>query len=202
MRILLTGFQPFGKVEVNPSQQIVKHFAAQERDDLIALVLPTEYRASARALEAALQAERPDAVICLGVAQTRKAISLERVAINVDDASIADNAGLLASGELIAVDGPAAYWSTLPLAALHAALAERNIPVSISNHAGTYVCNHAFYSARHALETLGRSIPCGFIHVPGLLNPDDAESSGLALETMIEAVEICLGVVRAAAWAS
>lgn len=197
MRILLTGFQPFGQLEVNPAQLIVEHFAAQERPDLIARVLPTEYRASAETLAALLRAEQPDALICLGVAQRRPAINLERVAINVDDAPLADNAGVLASGELIAPDGPAAYWSTLPLAALHAALAERGIPVSYSNHAGTYVCNHVFYSARHLVAASDRPIPCGFIHVPDLLKTEGETSSGLALETMIAAVDICLRVVGA-----
>lgn len=201
MRILLTGFEPFGKVDINPSQRIIEHFAAQERDDLIALVLPTEYAASARRLEAAIRQCNPDAVICLGVAQSRQTISLERVAINVDDASIADNAGVLASGDLIAIDGPAAYWSTLPLDALRAALAERGIPVNISNHAGAYVCNHAFYSARHIVETLDRPIPCGFIHVPGLLKTEGETSTGLALDVMLEAIDVCLRVVREASLA-
>lgn len=196
MRILLTGFQPFGQVEVNPSQRIVEHFAAQNRPDVIARVLPTEYRASAQAIEAAIVTEQPDAVVCLGVAQSRKTISLERIAVNVDEASLADNAGVLATGERIAPGGPAAYWSTLPLEAMREALAAREIPVGYSNHAGTYVCNHVFYSARHALETLGADIPCGFIHVPDLLKTEGESITGLPLEVMIEAVDACLDVLR------
>jgi pyroglutamyl-peptidase len=196
VRILLTGFQPFGKVDVNPSQCIIEHFAARNCPDLIARVLPTEYRASAQAIEAAILAEQPDAVVCLGVAQSRKTISLERIAVNLDDAPLADNAGVLASGERIVPGGPAAYWSTLPLEAMRRALAARDIPVSCSNHAGTYVCNHVFYSARHALETLGANTPCGFIHVPGLLRTEGETTTGLPLETMIEAVELCLDVLR------
>ena len=169
MRVLLTGFEPFGDVAVNPSQCIVEYFQAQDRDDLITDILPTEYRRAGAHIEEAIREFSPDAVLSLGVAQRRPAINLERIAVNVDDASIADNAGYLASGERIAPDGPAAYWSTLPLNAMRAALEARAIPVTISNHAGAYICNHAFYTARHTLEVLGSAIPCGFIHVPDLL---------------------------------
>ncbi len=197
MRILLTGFEPFAEIAVNPSQSIVEHFQAQRRDDLITRILPTEYRRAGDCLAEAIREFNPDAVISLGVAQSRKKINLERIAVNVDDASIADNAGHLASGERIAPDGPVAYWSTLPLQAMQAALQAHDIPVAISNHAGAYICNHAFYTARHTLDALGRSIPCGFIHVPDLLKTEGETTTGLSLETMIEAVEICLQIVAA-----
>lgn len=198
MRILLTGFEPFGKVAVNPSQMIVEHFAAQERDDLLTLILPTVYQSAGEQIEQAIRDFAPDAVVSLGVAQKRTTISLERVAVNVDDASLADNSGFVASGEMIAEDGPAAYWSTLPLKAMQEALAAREIPVSFSNHAGTYICNHAFYAAQHALTRQGKATPCGFIHIPDLLRVDENgdANSGLPLETMIEAVELCLAVVQ------
>jgi pyroglutamyl-peptidase len=195
MRVLLTGFQPFGDLTVNPSQCIVEHFQAQQRDDLITQVLPTEYQRAGECIQEAIRDCTPDAVISLGVAQRRQKINLERIAVNVDDASVADNAGILASGEMIAPDGPVAYWSTLPLTAMRAALEEQNIPVTLSNHAGAYICNHAFYTARHTLEALGRSIPCGFIHVPDLAKVDGETSSGLPLEVMIEAVTICLAIL-------
>jgi pyroglutamyl-peptidase len=196
VRVLLTGFQPFGKVEVNPSQLIVEHFQAEQRDNLIALVLPTEYRAAGEGIRKAIFDFQPAAVISLGVAQRRDTISLERAALNLDDASIADNEGVIAAGELIAEDGSAAYWSTLPLQAMYVALEAHNIPVSMSNHAGTYICNHAFYVARHTLECSGITIPCGFIHIPDIAKPDDPNSKGLPLELMITAVEICIGVVQ------
>jgi pyroglutamyl-peptidase len=195
MRVLLTGFEPFGAIAVNPSQRIIEHFQAQRRDDLITRILPTEYQRAGECIDEAIRSTHPDAVISLGVAQSRKTISLERIAVNVDDASIADNAGHLASGEVIAPDGPAAYWTTLPIDAMKAALEAHNIPVSISNHAGAYICNHVFYTGRYTLDALGRSIPCGFIHVPDLLRVDGEITTGLALEIMIEAVELCLQVV-------
>ena len=196
MRVLLTGFQPFGKVEVNPSQLIVEHFQAKQHDNIVALVLPTVYRAAGDGIRRAIFDFQPAAVISLGVAQSRHTISLERAALNLDDASIADNAGVIASGELIAEDGPAAYWSTLPLRAMYEALEAHHIPVSMSNHAGAYICNHAFYVARHTLECSGISIPCGFIHIPDIAKPDDSNSKGLPLDMMIIAVEICIGVVQ------
>jgi pyroglutamyl-peptidase len=199
MRVLLTGFEPFADFEINPSQCIVEHFQRQQRDDVIARILPTEYQASGERIAAAIRDTNPDAVISLGVAQSRRTISLERIAVNVDDTPIVDNAGKLACGERIAVDGPVAYWSTLPLEALQTALEARGIPVSISNHAGAYICNHAFYSARHTLEALGRSIPCGFIHVPDLPHGEGEDAHGLALEVMIEAVETCLDVLASGA---
>lgn len=196
MRVLLTGFQPFAKINVNPSQLIVEHFQSQQRDDLIALVLPTEYTAAGERIRHTILDFQPAAVISLGVAQSRNTISLERVALNLDDASIADNAGVFASGELIASDGPAAYWSTLPLHAMREALEAVGIPVSLSNHAGTYICNHAFYVAQHTLACSGNLTPCGFIHVPDIARDDDPASKGLPLDTMTRAAEICISVVQ------
>ncbi|HVU13273.1 MAG TPA: hypothetical protein VHD90_18470 [Phototrophicaceae bacterium] len=196
MPTLITGFEPFGDLQVNPSQLIVEHFQAQQRPDRVALVLPTAYQAAGERIEAAIQRYQPDAILALGVAQSRKTISLERIAVNVDQAALADNAGVLASGELIAEDGPIAYWSTLPIQPMLAALQAKDIPASISNHAGTFVCNHTFYSARRAVERLNLAIPCGFIHVPDLLKSEGEVTTGLPLEVMIEAVEICLDVVR------
>ncbi len=194
MRVLLTGFQPFGDLQVNPSQLIVEHFQSQPRADVVPLVLPTAYQAASESIEQAIHTYQPDAVIMLGVAQTRTAISLERIAVNLDDAKLPDNANVVASGALIAPDGPAAYWSTLPLSALQTALEARDLPVAISNHAGTFVCNHVFYAARHLLEAIDPVIPCGFIHVPALAETTD--QPGLPLETMIDAVNLCLDTLH------
>jgi pyroglutamyl-peptidase len=111
--------------------------------------------------------------------------------LNLDDASIPDNAGVLKSGELIESDGPAAYWSTLPLERFYHALALENIPVSFSNHAGTYLCNHVFYVARH--ETAAPPILCGFIHVPLI---DETGEKGLPFSALVRAVGLCIEIVR------
>jgi pyroglutamyl-peptidase len=193
MTILLTGFNAFGKVTDNPSQQLVRHIAACGRfPQVVTEVLLTEYAASALRIQTLLLEYRPRAVLCLGVAQMRREIHLERVALNLDDATLPDNAGDLATGRPIDPDGPAAYWSTFPLEAMQQQVAGRGIPVAISNHAGTFVCNHVFYTARHTLQQHGLTTPCGFIHVPAVRDPADPNSIGLSFEQMTEAIEVCL----------
>lgn len=195
MRILLTGFTPFGELHENPSRLIVEQVARRGLfPALITAILPTEYAASEQAVRELILTRRPAAVVSIGVAAGRDAINLERAALNLNDAPIADNAGDLANGRLIAADGPAAYWSTLPLEAMHDALHQRGIPAVISNHAGAYVCNHIFYSTRHLVEQMGLSAMCGFIHVPAI-RQDEQPEKGLPLAMMVEGVEICLGVV-------
>jgi pyroglutamyl-peptidase len=185
MTILLTGFTPFGDQTVNPSQRIVEALA--DRADITGVVLPTIYQTAGERLVALLDEHQPTALVMLGVAARRAAINLERFALNIDDASAPDNAGDLRQSQPIVPGGPAAYTSTLPIAAMQQALQTREIPVTISNHAGAYVCNHLFYVACHALDQTGSSIPCGFLHVPGL--------DAVPLATMIEAIAICVGVL-------
>lgn len=196
MRILLTGFTTFGDHTENPSQHIVEALADRSIDglEIVAEVLPVEYQAAGERIRQLIDTLQPEAIVSLGLAAGCDAINLERVALNVDDAALADNAGDLASGRMIALDGPAAYWSSLPLEAMQRSLQAHGIPVRISNHAGTYVCNHLFYAARHAIEQSATPIPCGFIHVPAIREADDAP--GLPLTTMIEAVETCLAALR------
>jgi pyroglutamyl-peptidase len=205
MKILLTGFEPFGPVRVNPSEQIVRRIAAQVQargdPDLLAEVLPTEFTAAEKRIRQLIRRVRPEAVLCLGVAPQRDKISLERVALNLDDDALPDNAGRRRAGHRIVPRGPAAYWSTLPLERFRKQLERRNIPVSYSNHAGTYLCNHVFYVARHEIERLGNRAPCGFVHVPPALKQvrkrsKAAKPRGIPLSTMVEAVECCLAVLR------
>jgi pyroglutamyl-peptidase len=202
MTILLTGFTPFGGLTTNPSQGIVEALAARGAADLVAEVLPTEFAAAGRRVGELIRQLRPRAVVCLGVGRDRDAVCLERVALNLDDCEEPDNAGHAPAGQLIAPDGPLAYWSTLPLERMRATLRQRGVRVRISNHAGTYVCNHVFYLARHELETLGSRAPCGFIHVPlpaGEADPADAARPLPSLPHLVEAVACCLEVVRKAA---
>lgn len=191
MKLIVTGFNPFGNVKVNPSQLIVEH-VQRTRPDVWTLLLPTEYRRSSEMIRASIRDLSPDAVLMFGVAQTRKAFTLERIAINVDDASIADNVGVLASGQPVEPEGAIAYWSSLPLDAMLAALTAREIPAAISNHAGTFVCNHVFYTALHALEQMQRRIPCGFVHLPGLLPPEGDAQVGMTLQQMIAGADVLI----------
>jgi pyroglutamyl-peptidase len=190
-RVLLTGFTAFGSVAVNPSQLIVEQLAGSS-PTLVTAVLPVEYAGSRAALHDLLRMHQPDAFIGLGVASGRRMISLERLALNLDDAAIPDNAGVALRGQLIDAEGPAAYWSTLPLDAIYTALSAEHIPVHFSNHAGNYVCNHLFYCARHAAETWAAPIPSGFVHLPPI---DETGENGLPFEILLQGVSIVLDVV-------
>lgn len=192
MKLLMTGFEPFYTVGDNPSQRIVAHFATygSARDDVVicAEALPVVYDGSWARLSALVGQFQPDVVLLLGVAQSRNAINLERFALNMDDASIADNAGDLRQGVPIVAGGPDAYQTTLPITAIYDRLRAAGIPVRLSNHAGTYVCNHIFYAARHHLPD---ALPCGFVHVPAMGD----EPPALPLSTLIEAVQLCIDVL-------
>lgn len=192
MKVLLTGFGPFGEADENPSQLIAQHLAAQPphagRLQLLTAVLPTVFETAGRRVRELLERHQPAAVLALGLSARREDVGLERFAVNVDDALLPDNSGQLRSGSRIVADGPAAYWSTLPLEAMLAALKARGIPASVSNHAGAYVCNHVFYTLRHELEMRGRGVPAGFVHVPAL-------SEERPLSMLVDAVVVCLEVL-------
>ncbi|MBI2943367.1 MAG: pyroglutamyl-peptidase I [Candidatus Wallbacteria bacterium] len=165
-KILVTGFNRFGKLEFNPTEQMmveVRRSCEQLTGcRVVAAVLPTEFDASGRRLRELLGEHEPDSLLGFGVSAKAGAFLLERFAVNIDDAREPDNAGHAPAGRPIVPGGPAAYVSTLPLERIHRALERARVPVAYSNHAGTYVCNHVFYLACH--EMRGR--PCGFVHVP------------------------------------
>ena len=201
MKILLTGFNPYGAVEVNPSEQVVRRIAGRARargsDDLVTEILPTEFVTAGKRIRQLIRKFRPAAVLCLGVAPSRDKISLERVALNLDDDALPDNAGRARAGRQIVPGGPVAYWSTLPLERIRQQLETRGIAVSYSNHAGTYLCNHVFYVARHETERMGSRARCGFVHVPPLRQRGkNRKPRGMPLRKMVEAVECCLAVLR------
>jgi pyroglutamyl-peptidase len=202
MNILLTGFEPFGDVAINPSQAVVQQIAARTvgrgEERLVTEVLPVEFEAAGERMRALIRSLRPEVVVALGLAGAAQTIRLERVALNLDDAQEPDNAGMVATGRPIVPGGPAAYWSTVPLEALKQAIAAREIPVRISNHAGTYVCNHVFYVARHEIEQLGLDARCGLIHVPLMteqLGGMDVDLPSLPLEVLVEAAQCCLDLL-------
>jgi pyroglutamyl-peptidase len=197
--ILLTGFEPFGGETVNPSWLIASALDGETVDGarVRALRLPTEFRRSASVLRAALRRRTPSLVVALGQAGGRAALSIERVAINVDDARIPDNAGARPIDAPVVRGGPAAHFSTLPVKAIAAALQARGIPAEVSQTAGTFVCNHVFYVLQHALA--GRRVRSGFVHVPYL--PEQAAARpgapGLPLDTMVDGVREVLRVAAA-----
>jgi pyroglutamyl-peptidase len=196
MKTLLTGFEPFGDVKINSSQLVVERLADRHRA-LMTKVLPTEYIAAGRCIIDLIERLRPNRIICLGVAEGRDAINLERIALNLDDANVPDNARLQRTGVPIVAGAPLAYASTLPLAKICEGLTSKGIPAAISNHAGTYVCNHVFYLARHLVEIAGLEAQCGFIHLPAISEPTGTEpgrSPGMNLDVMVMAIDYCLSL--------
>lgn len=169
--VLLTGFDAFGGDAVNPSW-----LAAQALHDevlcchrIVAAQLPTTFAGSGPALLKLLRMHKPALVVCVGLAGGRPALSLERIAINVDDARIADNAGAQPVDAPVVKSGPAAYFSTLPIKAMLRDLTAASVAVEVSQTAGTFVCNHVFYVLMHALKKQRKSSTRGgFIHVPYL----------------------------------
>lgn len=166
--ILLTGFEPFGGDAANPSWAAARSAARLLQSDGLevrAVELPCVFGESATVLAEALERFQPELVLCTGQAGGRARISLERVAINCDDARIPDNAGNQPVDEPVVPGGPAAYFTSLPVKAALAALAAEQIPAEVSQSAGTYVCNHVFYALMHALR-LRPGTRGGFVHVP------------------------------------
>lgn len=169
-RILLTGFEPFGGESVNPSWEIARALDGWHCEGHVvrAALLPCAFGDALAALDAALDAHAPDIVLCLGQAGGRPEISIERVAVNVDDARIPDNRGRQPVDAPVVPDGPAAYFSTLPIKAIARDVREAGVAAAVSNTAGTFVCNHVFYALMHRVATrpgLARA-RAGFVHVP------------------------------------
>ena len=170
--VLLTGFDTFGGDAVNPSWLVAQALDGQtiQGHRVVAAKLPTEFAASARQLTALLRQHKPALVLCLGLAGGRAGLSLERIAINVQDARVADNAGVQPIDIPIVRSGPAAYFSTLPIKAMLQALTAANVAADVSQTAGTFVCNLVFYALMHDLKKQHGNIKArgGFIHLPYL----------------------------------
>lgn len=190
-RILLTAFEPFGGETINPSLEIMKRLSG--RPDIDVLTVPVTFADSARTVLPHLPGH--DVVVMLGQAKGRKGLTMERVSINVDDASMPDNAGDAPDDRPIAEDGPAAYFSTLPIKEMVNAVRAKDLTASVSNSAGTYVCNHLMYSVLHALRDT--NVRTGFIHVPAL--PEQTvghpEIPSMSLEDMVIGIEAALKIL-------
>ena len=167
-RVLLTGFEPFGGERVNPSWQAVSLVAAAPPEGLevTSLQLPCVFGRAPVELRAAVERTAPDLVVCVGQAGGRAGLTVERVAINVDDARIPDNAGAQPVDEPVVPGGPAAYFSTLPVKACVAAVRAAGVPAAVSHTAGTFVCNHVAYGLAHLIATRFPHVRGGFVHVP------------------------------------
>ncbi|RZU65371.1 pyroglutamyl-peptidase [Microterricola gilva] len=198
MKILITGFEPFGGEAINPSWEAVRALPdIVAGADVIKLMIPVVFGQSAVVVRDAIIEHDPDVIISVGQAGGRFAVSPERIAINVDDGRIPDNAGNQPIDTPIREDGPAAYFSSLPVKAMVTAMRKAGIPAQVSNTAGTYVCNHIMYQI---LYLIGHEFPGrrgGFIHVPyspqQVVNQPPQPSMGIddmstALEAGLEAV--------------
>lgn len=192
-KVLLTGFEPFGGDALNPSWLAAQalHGRRIAGHQVVAAQLPTVFGASLERLDALLHQHRPVLVVCLGLAAGRAALSLERVAINVQDARMPDNAGAEPVDAPVVPGGPAAYFSTLPIKAMRAAAQAAGVSAEVSQTAGTFVCNHVFYGLMHRLATepaLARTRG-GFVHVP--LLPEQG-TPGLALEDQVKGLRAAI----------
>jgi pyroglutamyl-peptidase len=180
---LVTGFEPFGEHDVNPSALLAEALAGEP--GVATAVLPVSYARAAAELAAAVRAAEPDVVLCFGLADSRTEISVERFALNLDDAASPDNEGVVSAAS-IDPDGAVAFRSGLPVDELVAALREAGIPAGTSRDAGGYLCNHVFYSLMRLLERERPQTRGGFVHVPPL--------DVVPLETLVRAARIALAV--------
>lgn len=196
MKILLTGFEPFADHKVNPSQLLISklpdHYQGKE---LIKDVLPVHHQHGSQKLLNLLTSYQPDAVVSFGLASGCPHISLERVAINLMDFRIADNTGTIIEDQPVHEDGPAAFFSTLPLKSIRNALTEVGIPAHISLSAGAYLCNQVFYTMMHAINTIGLNTKAGFIHLPDLPQQaaqDTKPLPSMSFDLMLKAVYLII----------
>jgi pyroglutamyl-peptidase len=198
MKILITGFVAFLENTENPTQEILKLLPKSiYGNELIKVELPVVYEECFEVLLPIIEEVTPDVIINLGLAGGRKAISLERVAININDSISSDNNGYSPTDEVIEETGENAYFSTLPLRKMMKNIQTRNIPVELSNSAGTYVCNNLMYLVLHYIDKNNLDIKAGFIHVPFMseqLNDNTVNSLPLdiILEGVIDAIKACL----------
>lgn len=193
-KILVTGFAPFGGEPINPALEVVKQLNGKEINgyEVVTREIATVFGKSINSLKESIDELKPEVVICVGQAGGRSTITPERVAINIDDARIPDNENNQPIDAEIVQGGPSAYFTTLPVKAMVKHMNENGIPASVSNTAGTFVCNHIFYGLMNIIS--GREIRGGFIHIPFLpeqivRNPGQPSMS---LELIVKGLELSI----------
>ncbi|MGM9646891.1 MAG: pyroglutamyl-peptidase I [Eubacteriales bacterium] len=196
MKILLTGFAPFGGEPINPSYEAIKLLPDYlDGHQLIKREMPVSYDASPSLLTWMVDHYRPDAVVCVGQAGGRTAITPEYVAINLKHGAMPDNSGVCYADQPVIADGPAAYFTNLPVRQMVSALRKEGLPGFVSYSAGTYVCNCLMYQLLHQIHTAYPSVKGGFIHVP--YSVEQVRSKSLPMFAMVTSdiargIEICL----------
>jgi len=194
--VLLTGFEPFAGERINPSQELVRKLDGETINGhrVVGAILPVAFSSTLPMLEALLETHRPSLVLATGQAGGRSELAIERIAANLIDARIADADGLQPIDEPAIAGAPAAYFSTLPVKAMLARLRALGIPASLSQSAGSYVCNQVFFDLSHLIATHYPGMRSGFIHVPWL--PEQATrhqgQASMALETMVAGVRAAI----------
>ena len=195
MKIIVTGFDPFGGETINPSIECVKALPEIEGVELIRLELPTVFKESAKRLNEVINDVKPDAVLSVGQAGGRAGVTMERIAINVDDARIPDNISQQPIDEAIQLDGKAAYFTTLPIKRIVKAIREAGISAEVSNSAGTFVCNHIMYQALFAATKADKPFKAGFMHIP-FIPEQTMDKPSLPLEESTRALQIAIETIR------
>ena len=198
MKILVTGFDPFGGEKVNPALEAVKSLPSEIHGAEIHWVeIPTVFYQSAEVLETAIVHYQPDVVLCIGQAGGRASLTPERVAINQDDARIPDNQGNQPIDTPIRLDGQAAYFSTLPIKAMVQAIKEEGLPATVSNTAGTFVCNHLMYQSLYLADKKFPHMRAGFMHIPYMTEQviNKPNTASMNLTDIVRGIEAAIGAI-------
>lgn len=198
MKILVTGFDPFGGDKINPAIEAVKRLPDEIKGaEVVKLEIPTVFNKSAEVVKEAIEKENPDYVLNVGQAGDRFGLTPERVAININDGRIPDNEGYQPLGEPINKDGETAYFTQLPIKAEAKAIRDAGLPASVSNTAGTYVCNHIMYQVQYMRDKEFPNIKAGFIHIPFLPEQvvDRPNTPSMALDDIVKGLTAALSAI-------
>ncbi len=198
MKILVTGFDPFGGDKINPAIEAVKLLPDEIHGaEIVKLEIPTVFNKSAKVVEEAIKKEHPDYVLNIGQAGGRFELTPERVAINLDDGRIEDNDGYQPLNHTIHEDGEPAYFTQLPIKAMTRAIRDAGLPASVSNSAGTYVCNHIMYQVQYMRDKEFANIKAGFMHIPFL--PEQVVNRpgtpSMNLEDIVKGITAAIGAI-------
>lgn len=198
MKILVSGFDPFGGEKINPAIESIKKLPDEINGvKIIKVEIPTVAHKSLKKLQEVIEIEKPDVVLSIGQAGGRPDITVERVGINVDDFRIKDNEKNQPIDEKIAKDGPDAYLVTVPIKAMVQKMTENKIPASVSNTAGTFVCNHVCYGMAHLAATKYPNMRTGFVHIPFLPEQvlDKRNMPSMPLELIVKGLECAISAI-------
>lgn len=198
MKILVTGFDPFGGENINPSIEAVKKLPENIAGaEIIKLEVPTVIGKSIEKIKEKLEEVHPDVVLSIGQAGGRTDIGVERIGINCDDCKIKDNEGNQPIDEKIITDGPAAYFSTLPIKAMVKNIKAGGVPASVSNTAGTFICNHVLYGVLHLQASKYKEMRAGFIHIPFLPEQvvEKKNMPSMTLESIVKGLTLAIEAI-------